>query len=126
MGSASSLAFWFQKHDFLNCRGSDTILGETSDPQELFGTFQCEDKEMYAIKCKCTVVSKVPSENWFHLGGTEESLLDLPPLESEKSFFIRNDPPPMHETLPLQDDPSDVNNKLIKCLGCIKESEDEK
>ncbi|GFT18091.1 hypothetical protein NPIL_265861 [Nephila pilipes] len=70
-------------------RGSDTILGETTDPHELFGTFQCEDKEMYSIKCKCTVVFKAVPENWFHLGGTEESLLDLPLLENEKSFYYQ-------------------------------------
>ncbi|GFV05306.1 hypothetical protein TNCV_225171 [Trichonephila clavipes] len=51
-------------------------------------------------------------------------MLLLKMYDSETCRF--EDPPPMHETLPLQDDPSDVNNKLIKCLGCIKESDNEK
>ncbi|GIZ05326.1 hypothetical protein CEXT_541021 [Caerostris extrusa] len=119
---------WFE-------RGSDTIIGETSDPQELFGTFECEDKEMYTIKCKCTVVFKEPLENWFELGGTEESLSDIPPLDNDKSFFYQKwydsetcrfeDPPPSHENCPLRDNPSNENERIIKCLGCIKESDEE-
>ncbi|GIY34057.1 hypothetical protein CDAR_419951 [Caerostris darwini] len=119
---------WFE-------RGSDTIIGETSDPQELFGTFECEDKEMYTIKCKCTVVFKEPLENWFELGGTEESLSDLPLLDNEKSFFYQKwydsetcrfeDPPPSHENCPLQENPSNENERIFKCLGCIKESNEE-
>ncbi|GFS72032.1 hypothetical protein NPIL_694151, partial [Nephila pilipes] len=44
--------------------------------------------------------------------------------DSETCRFV--DPPLLHENYPLQDDPSDDKNKLIKCLGCIKESDDEK
>ncbi|XP_055925172.1 DNA (cytosine-5)-methyltransferase PliMCI-like isoform X3 [Argiope bruennichi] len=120
---------WFE-------RGSSTILGETSDPHELFGTFECEDNEMHSVKCKCTVIYKEPPENWFQLGGTEESLQDLPLLEDEKCFYYQKwydmetcrfeDPPPSHSSYPVLDNPSEEKGKLFNCLGCKKEADDEK
>ncbi|CAL1301280.1 unnamed protein product [Larinioides sclopetarius] len=120
---------WFE-------RGSNTLLGETSDPHELFGTFECEDKELHTVKCKCTVVYKECPENWFQLGGTEESLLDLPPLNDEKCFYYQKwydsetcrfeDPPPYHDSYPFQDNPSEQKGELVKCLGCRKEADDDK
>jgi DNA (cytosine-5)-methyltransferase 1 len=52
-------------------RGSDTVLGETSDPAELFVVDQCEDFELSAITRKATVTQKVIPSNWAELGGLE-------------------------------------------------------
>ncbi|KAJ8965257.1 hypothetical protein NQ314_004269 [Rhamnusium bicolor] len=55
-------------HGHLFCRGTDTILGETSDPRELF-----------------LVEFKKQPDNWFELGG-EQNLQE--PLEDDgKTFF---------------------------------------
>ncbi|KAG8181044.1 hypothetical protein JTE90_024790 [Oedothorax gibbosus] len=117
-------------------RGSNTVLGETSDPYEVFGTFECEDKEISSIKSKCTVFYKAPTENWFMLGGTEQSLEDLPPLENEKSFYYQKwydgetcrfeDPPESHDSNPLQIKVLEDGDNFIRCLGCIKEAADER
>lgn len=40
---------------FLCRRGSNTVLGETADQREVFGTFDCEDKPIDRITAKCSV-----------------------------------------------------------------------
>lgn len=52
-------------------RGSDTVLGETSDPAELFVIDQCEDFDLSAITGKAIVSQKVIPSNWAELGGVE-------------------------------------------------------
>ena len=51
-------AHWFS-------RGTDTILGETSDPLELFLVDECEDMNLNFIAGKVNVIYKAPSDNWF-------------------------------------------------------------
>lgn len=51
-------AHWFS-------RGTETILGETSDPLELFLVDECEDMNLSYIHSKVNVVYKAPTENWF-------------------------------------------------------------
>jgi DNA (cytosine-5)-methyltransferase 1 len=68
-------------------RGSDTVLGETSDPVELFVVDQCETFDLSAITRKATVTQKVPS-NWAELGGLElphEHVIE----DDGKTFFIQ-------------------------------------
>ena len=36
-------------------RGSETLLGETSDVSELFLSDDCEDKHLFTVAEKCTV-----------------------------------------------------------------------
>ncbi|OXB55173.1 UNVERIFIED_CONTAM: hypothetical protein H355_013989, partial [Colinus virginianus] len=52
----------FHAHWF--CPGSDTVLGATSDPLELFLVDECEDMQLSYIHGKVTVLYKPPSENW--------------------------------------------------------------
>lgn len=52
----------FHAHWF--CAGTDTVLGATSDPLELFLVDECEDMQLSYIHSKVTVVYKAPSENW--------------------------------------------------------------
>lgn len=52
----------FHAHWF--CPGSDTVLGATSDPLELFLVDECEDMQLSYIHGKVNVIYKPPSENW--------------------------------------------------------------
>lgn len=53
----------FHAHWF--CRGPDTVLGESSDPLELFLVDECEDMQLSFVHGKVNVLYKAPSENWF-------------------------------------------------------------
>lgn len=53
----------FHAHWF--CLGSDTVLGATADPLELFIVDECEDMQLSYIHGKVNVVYKAPSEDWF-------------------------------------------------------------
>ena len=52
----------FHAHWF--CAGTDTVLGATSDPLELFLVDECEDMQLSYIHSKVQVVYKALSENW--------------------------------------------------------------
>lgn len=54
-------ANWFR-------RGSDTVLGETSDPLELFALDECDNVQFTSIKCKATVIYKQKPMDWSELG----------------------------------------------------------
>jgi len=49
-------------------RGTDTILGETSDPIELFLSDQCCEASFKSVRSKATVIHKKMPENWSELG----------------------------------------------------------
>lgn len=53
----------FHAHWF--CRGTDTVLGESSDPLELFLVDECEDMQLSFVLGKVNVLYKAPSEDWF-------------------------------------------------------------
>lgn len=53
----------FHAHWF--CRGTDTVLGESSDPLELFLVDECEDMQLSFVHGKVNMLYKAPSENWF-------------------------------------------------------------
>lgn len=54
-------ANWFR-------RGTDTILGETSDPIELFLSDDCDDVPFTSVSSKATVIYKKMPNNWTELG----------------------------------------------------------
>ena len=58
----SSNGQMFHAHWF--CAGTDTVLGATSDPLELFLVDECEDMQLSYIHSKVQVIYKAPSENW--------------------------------------------------------------
>ncbi|NXP70768.1 DNMT1 methyltransferase, partial [Ramphastos sulfuratus] len=62
----------FHAHWF--CPGSDTVLGATSDPLELFLVDECEDMQLSYIHGKVKVIYKAPSENWAMEGGLETEM----------------------------------------------------
>ena len=51
-------AHWFH-------RGTDTVLGESSDPLELMLEEECEDMQLNYVMGKVSVMYKAPSDNWF-------------------------------------------------------------
>lgn len=54
-------ANWFR-------RGSDTVLGETSDSLELFLLDECDNVPFASVKSKATVIYKTNPKNWNELG----------------------------------------------------------
>jgi len=54
-------ANWFR-------RGTDTILGETSDPIELFLSNDCDDVTFTSVRSKATVIYKKVPDDWSELG----------------------------------------------------------
>lgn len=49
-------------------RGTDTILGKTADPLEVFLSDDCEDVPFKCVNSKATVIHKKTLENWSELG----------------------------------------------------------
>ncbi|XP_017756525.1 PREDICTED: DNA (cytosine-5)-methyltransferase PliMCI-like [Eufriesea mexicana] len=70
-------------------RGNDTILGETSDPIELFLSDDCDDIPFKSVRSKCTVIFKNILENWTKLDNMnlnfEKEIKDL----DNKTFFYQ-------------------------------------
>ncbi|KAI8508772.1 DNA (cytosine-5)-methyltransferase 1 [Branchiostoma belcheri] len=83
------------------CRGSDTVLGETSDPLEVFLVDECEDILVQFIKFKCKVILKTFDKDWFSQGGVEDPDSDYPIKEDDgRTFFYLarfEDPPVLEE-----------------------------
>ena len=52
-------------------RGTDTILGECADEQELFLTDDCEDTHLSFVFSKVMVSYLPPPPDWSMLGGSE-------------------------------------------------------
>lgn len=52
----------FHAHWFL--RGTQTVLGESSDPLELVLVDECEDMQLNYVQGKVNVMYKAPSNNW--------------------------------------------------------------
>ncbi|XP_054016177.1 DNA (cytosine-5)-methyltransferase 1-like isoform X1 [Hylaeus anthracinus] len=76
-------ASWFH-------RGNDTILGETSDPVELFLSDDCDDVPIKSIRSKCTVVFKKVPDDWAVLGNTNLSFKDDMKVNADgKTFFYQ-------------------------------------
>ncbi|KAG5878342.1 hypothetical protein JTB14_023695 [Gonioctena quinquepunctata] len=75
----------FMFHGHLFCRGTDSILGETADPRELFFIDDCDDLPLGSIVRKAEVEYRKIPGNWSELGGTLN--LDEPLEDDGKSFF---------------------------------------
>ncbi|KAF5303293.1 hypothetical protein FQA39_LY10032 [Lamprigera yunnana] len=72
-------------HAHLFCRGSDTVLGETSDPRELFVVDVCETCPLGSIVRKADVEKRELSNHWAIDGGLDK----LPPqLEDNGQTFF--------------------------------------
>ena len=90
-------ACWFS-------RGGETVLGETSDPCELFLVDSCEDTLLSAVTGKVCVELKIPPLDWRMLGGQESLDVDKVDQEDGNRFYYQKwydqdtarfeDPPP--------------------------------
>uniref|UniRef100_A0A8C0LNJ0 DNA (cytosine-5)-methyltransferase 1 n=1 Tax=Canis lupus dingo TaxID=286419 RepID=A0A8C0LNJ0_CANLU len=110
----------FHAHWF--CAGTDTVLGATSDPLELFLVDECEDMQLSYIHSKVKVVYKAPSENWALEGGMDPEALITE--DDGKTYFYqlwydqdyaRFESPP--KTQPTED------NKYKFCVSCARLAE---
>lgn len=109
----------FHAHWF--CRGSDTVLGETSDPLEVFIVCECDDSHLSSIISKCKVIHKSPDKNWFLSEGNEEMNTDIFNGEEEKIFFYQK----WYDSLTGRFvDPPELeiykNDVLQSCISCDK------
>uniref|UniRef100_A0A672RPM9 DNA (cytosine-5)-methyltransferase n=1 Tax=Sinocyclocheilus grahami TaxID=75366 RepID=A0A672RPM9_SINGR len=125
---ARIMALWedgekmFHAHWF--CRGTDTVLGESSDPLELFLVDECEDMQLSFVHGKVNVLYKAPTENWFMEGGMDD---DIKVIEGDgESFFYqllydgecaRFESPP--KVTPSED------RKYKFCASCVRNRERE-
>ncbi|XP_076375509.1 DNA methyltransferase 1a isoform X2 [Megalopta genalis] len=104
-------------------RGNNTILGETSDPIELFLSDDCDDVPFTSIRSKCTVVFKKVSDNWVDLGNTNLSLENEVKDIDGKTFFYQKRYTP--ETARFEDpspDPECHRKENIHrfCAACVR------
>ncbi|XP_040842199.1 DNA (cytosine-5)-methyltransferase 1 isoform X3 [Ochotona curzoniae] len=111
----------FHAHWF--CAGSDTVLGATSDPLELFLVDECEDMQLSYIHSKVKVFYKAPSENWAMEGGMDPESLQAGEDDGKTYFYqlwydqdyARFESPP--QTQPTED------NKYKFCASCARLAE---
>ncbi|KAK6625433.1 hypothetical protein RUM43_005731 [Polyplax serrata] len=68
-------------------RGSETVLGEMSHPQEIFMTYECVDWPIHKIAMKIDVKVTNPPSNWYQLGGVKEEKEEL--NDDGKTFFVK-------------------------------------
>lgn len=103
------------------CRGKDTILGDTSDPLELFWLDDCEDIPLASIIKKVRVVPHLPPPNWAKLGGIA-CPQDLYPLSADDthSFFCQMAYVPKHARFVHLPDDQNVlhSNDNTECPCC--------
>lgn len=109
---SSNLLFQFS-------RGVDTVLGETSDPRELFLVDACDNISLGSVSQIAQVDFQPPAKEWHFLGGKPELSNSIP--DDGKSFFYKmyynaqkgrfEDPPP---------DPlcPNMNAKHRFCVSC--------
>uniref|UniRef100_A0A287CVP0 DNA (cytosine-5)-methyltransferase n=1 Tax=Ictidomys tridecemlineatus TaxID=43179 RepID=A0A287CVP0_ICTTR len=112
----------FHAHWF--CAGTDTVLGATSDPLELFLVDECEDMQLSYIHSKVKVIHKAPSENWAMEGGMDPESMLPGDHDDGKTYFYqfwydqdyaRFESPP--KTQPTED------NKFKFCASCARLAE---
>uniref|UniRef100_F6XUV4 DNA (cytosine-5)-methyltransferase 1 n=1 Tax=Ciona intestinalis TaxID=7719 RepID=F6XUV4_CIOIN len=67
-------------------RAADTILQETSQPDELLIIDECDDLSVECIAGKVDVSHRVPHQNWSFMGGVEEQ---HPTTDGVSSFYYQ-------------------------------------
>lgn len=103
-------------------RGSDTVLGETSDPRELFPVSECEHQSLSTVSDICTVARKEVPKDWFSRGGlhTLEDESVLPEEDNGRSFFYQKAYEPDHARFidPPEFDSSAEGDVSRSCMAC--------
>ncbi|PBC25685.1 DNA (cytosine-5)-methyltransferase PliMCI [Apis cerana cerana] len=109
-------ANWFR-------RGSDTVLGETSDSLELFLLDECDNVPFASVKSKATVIYKTNPKNWNELGNADILPEDEIQNKDGKTFFYQKKYIP--ETARFEDcslDPECPRKEISHrfCPACIR------
>ncbi|NXP42586.1 DNMT1 methyltransferase, partial [Leiothrix lutea] len=107
----------FHAHWF--CPGSDTVLGATSDPLELFLVDECEDMQLSYIHGKVNVIYKAPSDNWAMEGGLDTEIKMVE--DDGRTYFYQMwyDQEYARFESPPAARPTD-DNKYKFCLSCAR------
>lgn len=108
------------------CRSTDTLLGETSDPKELFICDECANLPLSSVKSTTTVILKQIPDNWEDMGN--RSLTKENDMKDDESFFYQKQY--TRETArfedPFEDPPSPRDNVLHRyCASCIRVGNDQ-
>lgn len=98
-------------------RGGETVLGETSDPCELFLVDMCGDTQLDAVMGKVGVQRMIHSSDWTMLGGKDQEEEKME--EDGTSFFFQKwyD----QDTARFEDPPSDYLQTASRvCPSCTR------
>nr|XP_023026505.1 DNA (cytosine-5)-methyltransferase 1-like [Leptinotarsa decemlineata] len=107
----------FMFHGHLFCRATDSILGETADPRELFFVDDCDDLPLGSIVRKAEVEYRKTPDNWFLVGGD----LNLQePLEDDGKSFFYSKRLDENRFVDIDFDPETSNDE---CHSCRRKSE---
>ena len=111
-GKKSFHACWFS-------RGGETVLGETSDPSELFLVDTCDDVALGAVMGKVTVQHKPIPLDWSNLGGRDQDFEPEGEEDGGRSFFFQKwyD----YQTARFEDPPQEyLEPSLGACHSCAR------
>lgn len=77
-------------HVHLFIHSHETVIGETSDSQEIFALKRCTSIDVKDIATILNVKQKIPSNDWFNLGGSKlQDLLEPVDRDDNKSLFYQ-------------------------------------
>ncbi|KAJ8969760.1 hypothetical protein NQ314_001597, partial [Rhamnusium bicolor] len=102
----------FHAHFF--CRGTDTILGETADPRELFVVDDCDDYPLGCILQKTEVEFRKNPQDWADLGGN----LNLPLIVEDKTTLYFFSKIYDYEFSKFKDYNEDITELTDACVSC--------
>ncbi|KAK5638240.1 hypothetical protein RI129_012535 [Pyrocoelia pectoralis] len=112
-------------HAHLFCRGSDTVLGETSDPRELFVVDVCENCPLGSIVRKAKVEKRKLPNNWAICGGLDS----LPPrLEDDGRtfFYSKRYDSEYSRFVDYSEEKPDASLPYTPCDGCRRRNQRKK
>ncbi|KAK7495817.1 hypothetical protein BaRGS_00013037, partial [Batillaria attramentaria] len=96
-------------------RGGETVLGETSDPLEIFMSDECDDASAETVLSKVKVIYKAPSSDWRMEGGADDPDKDRVITEDNgRTFFYQK----WYDTeLARFEDPPSIDEPVSSVLG---------
>lgn len=108
-------------HAHIFCRGTNTILGETADPRELFEADICENCPLGSIVRKAKVEKRKIPDDWFQKGGLDN--LPQPMEDDGETFFYSKRY--MHDFSRFEDilqEKIDESLPFTPCCACIRKT----
>ncbi len=103
-------------------RGCDTVLGETSDPREIFVVTACEDISFGLIAQVATVQFSRTPTNWSNLGGEPLPIDDFP--DDGTTFFYQKTYDPIRgrfEDVPASISCPETEEQIAFCECCERQ-----